>query len=456
MLVKKQDREFLLALKKVYDAVCQSPLSFDHNSVRELCTQQIKSAFTNIHFQIKGSEYLPYEKNVIFIYNHLSNDPYFTVEDDFQITLDSHFISSFILDKYYKDSGVRVVRHSLPNETQHKDYYERLNYIRVYAHKFIPEGLDKEVIKKENLQFYTQAMKHLSENSGLVFGPEGNSYPTEDSPGIFRYGIFKLSCMMDPQPWIVPLVMANFDKLPSEAIFKCEIKPPFKMSDLGITDEKDPALPKVVENLNNDYKKWVNTLQTEGKYFESEIIKLEKRVEDKKKQDNMVVFYGSSTIRLWKNLADDFPRVNTLNLGFGGAFISSLSLNFKRLFTFNSPKAIVLYLGGNDLSLNWSAQKIVDKIKTFISKVHQNYPASTIINLSLKPSFERSQQMEKIVEINSLMKSFAEGNTFLKQIDFFDSFMLNGEVDSQYFLQDGLHLNAKGYKVVRNNLKAHI
>ena len=126
------------------------------------------------------------------------------------------------------------------------------------------------------------------------------------------------------------------------------------------------------------------------------------------------------------------------------------------MFTFNSPKAIVLYLGGNDLSLNWSAQKIVDKIKTFISKVHQNYPASTIINLSLKPSFERSQQMEKIVEINSLMKSFAESNTFLKQIDFFDSFMLNGEVDSQYFLQDGLHLNAKGYKVVRNNLKAHI
>ena len=456
MLIKKRDREFLSALKRVYNAVCKSPLSLDYKTIRELCSQQIKAAFTKTHFQIKGSEYLPYEKNVIFIYNHLSNDPYFTVDNDFQITLDSHFISCFILDKYYKDSGVRVVRHSLPDELQNKAYYERLKYIRVYAHEFIPEGLDEEVIKTVNQQFYIEAIKHLGENSGLVFSPEGNSHSTINSPGIFRYGIFKLACRIDPQPWIIPLVMANFDKLPSEVTFKCEIKPPFKMSDLGITDENDAAFPKVVENLNNDYRKWVNILHTEEKNFESEIIQLEKRVDDTKEKDHIVVFYGSSTIRLWKNLAKDFPGINTLNLGFGGAFISSLSQNFKRLFTFNSPKAIVIYLGGNDLSLGWSAQQIVIKIKSFISKVHQKYPRSIIINLSLKPSFERSQEMDKIIEINSLMKSFAESNTFLKQIDFFDSFMLNGEVDPKYFLRDGLHLNEKGYEVIRNILQAQI
>ena len=75
-----------------------------------------------------------------------------------------------------------------------------------------------------------------------------------------------------------------------------------------------------------------------------------------------MVFYGSSTIRLWNSLQDDFPHTNTLNLGFGGAFISSLSQNFDRLFTFEAPKAIVLYLGGNDLSLGWTAEKIIEKI----------------------------------------------------------------------------------------------
>src|SRR5687767_6268870 len=34
-----------------------------------------------------------------------------------------------------------------------------------------------------------------------------------------------------------------------------------------------------------------------------------------------VLFIGSSTIRLWKTLAEDFPSVNVINRGFGGSEI---------------------------------------------------------------------------------------------------------------------------------------
>ena len=80
---------------------------------------------------------------------------------------------------------------------------------------------------------------------------------------------------MDPQPLIVPLVMANFDKLASEDTFKCEIKPPFRMSDLGITDKKDPSLHGVVAKINQQYKEWVSDLLEEEQGFESEILALE-------------------------------------------------------------------------------------------------------------------------------------------------------------------------------------
>ncbi len=40
-------------------------------------------------------------------------------------------------------------------------------------------------------------------------------------------------------------------------------------------------------------------------------------------QEGLTVFYGSSTIRLWKNMAQDLAPHQTLNLGFGGAFIHS-------------------------------------------------------------------------------------------------------------------------------------
>jgi hypothetical protein len=42
-----------------------------------------------------------------------------------------------------------------------------------------------------------------------------------------------------------------------------------------------------------------------------------------------VVFYGSSTIRLWKGMKNDFNELNVINLGFGGALIKD---PIKKLF----------------------------------------------------------------------------------------------------------------------------
>ena len=456
MEVKEQDRKFLSALKRVYQFVSNAPETLSPLEARALCTTLIRDAFAMTNVQIKGSEYLPYQKNVIFIYNHLNNHPYYTEAEGFQITLDSHFISSVILDKYYKDSGVRVVRHSLPEEDNHLRYYQRLQYIRVYAKKFLPAGLDPKEMQLVNKRFYPQAIKHLEEGSGLVFSPEGNSNKTGDSPGVFRYGIFKLACCMDPQPLIVPMVMANFDKLASEDTFKCEIKPPFRMSDLGITDKNDPALPGAVAKINQKYKEWVNVLLKAEKGFESEILTLEELTKNKDTLEDLVVFYGSSTIRLWNSLEEDFPHINSLNLGFGGAFISSLSENFERLFNFKAPKVILLYLGGNDLSLGWTAKKIVEKISALIEKIHQKYPSTILVNLSIKPSLERAEQMEKIIQINTAMKASSQINPFLKQVDFFDALMDGDTVNRHFLLQDGLHLNADGYKILINHLKPYL
>jgi lysophospholipase L1-like esterase len=261
---------------------------------------------------------------------------------------------------------------------------------------------------------------------------------------------------MSPQPLIVPLVMANFDKLASQYTYKCEIKPPFKMRDLGITDKNDAALPEVVAKLNHQYKHWVSDLLTEEMDFESEISKLEKQIKNIKTTDDLVVFYGSSTIRLWNSLQDDFPHTNTLNLGFGGAFISSLSQNFERLFTFEAPKAIVLYLGGNDLSLGWTAEKIIKKIKTLIAIIHSKFPGTSIINLSIKPSIERSNQIEKIIQINKAIILFAEKTDFLIHVNIFDDLLKDGKANPNYFLRDGLHLNGDGYKILKKQIKNYL
>ena len=132
------DQIFLEALKKIYNQVSTANNNLNKEGVRLLSSKLTKEAFSHVNFQILGTENLPYNSNCIFIYNHLDNHPGYIVADEFQITLDSHFISSLILNKYYNQTGNRVARFSLDSEINHKAYYDRLGFIRVYAKNFTP------------------------------------------------------------------------------------------------------------------------------------------------------------------------------------------------------------------------------------------------------------------------------------------------------------------------------
>ena len=440
-------------LRKLYKTIINLPENSNFLENRKFCANEFLKIFSNIKFILKGTENLPYESNSIFIYNHLNNHQNYSVFNDFQITLDSHFITSIILEKYYKNPGNRVVRCSLGEEKNHFKYYEKFNYIRVFAQNFIPPNINYSQIKIFNKNFYRESLDDLKKGNGIVVSPEGFSRKTEESPGDFKIGVFKLATKLKNQPKIVPIVMANFDKLVSESTYKCEIMKPFKMSDYEIYDGDDPRLIEFVKDYNKQYKSWVKNLILEDLNFEAELKELRKLVNQKKDVENQLIFYGSSTIRLWKNIESDFSNFNSINLGFGGALVKDLTKNFENLFKSLNPKYLITYLGGNDLTLGYSAKKISLKIVDFFEKVNTQFPNTLIINLSIKPSFERIKDTKKIEEINSLIKAESKVNNKLIQLDFYNELMRGNKINSDFYLQDGLHLNYKGYQILIKKLK---
>ena len=82
----------------------------------------MKELFRHVDFHIEGWENLPNESGHIFIYNHLINHESYTLPNDFQITLDSHFLSAMILDVKYDDPGIRIVRIPDDGEYGHQNY----------------------------------------------------------------------------------------------------------------------------------------------------------------------------------------------------------------------------------------------------------------------------------------------------------------------------------------------
>ena len=61
------------------------------------------------------------------------------------------------------------------------------------------------------------------------------------------------------------------------------------------------------------------------------------------------LFIGSSTIRLWKTLADDFSGHKVVNRGFGGSEIVDSTHFADRLIFPHEPRQIFLRAGGNDI-----------------------------------------------------------------------------------------------------------
>ena len=115
---------------------------------------------------------------------------------------------------------------------------------------------------------------------------------------------------------------------------------------------------------------------------------------------NLILFTGSSSIRLWKNLKTSFPNHNVLNMGFGGSEMADLLYYSDKLIISFKPKQIFIYEGDNDLSFGRSAEQILASADGILSLIRQHLPESEVIFISPKPSLKRWALKEKYEDYN--------------------------------------------------------
>ena len=225
-----REHEFYDGLSHLYNDIVNVSEELSHLEVRKLCSEKFVKIFNKTKYILKGEENLP-EKASIFIYNHLKNHVFNTLPNNFQLTLDSHFISSVILYQKYKNPGIRVVRVPKGDEYGHQYYYERLGHIPVYTKESVEIEETAEQKKKRREAFFNTASNYLENGTSIMLAPEGQSFSTNSSPGEFKPGAFKLTTYMKEEPYIVPIAVANFDKRLNHTTFCAVIKKPFKLSD---------------------------------------------------------------------------------------------------------------------------------------------------------------------------------------------------------------------------------
>lgn len=250
------EHNFYQGISNLYHDVVNAPSTFSHFEVRKLCAERFVNVFEKSGYLLKGEENLP-ESPSIFIYNHLKNHEFNTLPNNFQLTLDSHFISSVILYKKYQNPGIRVVRVPKGDEYGHQYYYERLGHIPVYTKESITIEETKEEKKIRQQTFYDTASSYLQNGTSIMLAPEGQSFSTNSSPGDFKPGAFRLASYMKEEPLIVPIAMANFDKRLNHTIFTAVIKEPFLVSDKVEDPKNKNEMRAFLEKYSQLYKTYV-------------------------------------------------------------------------------------------------------------------------------------------------------------------------------------------------------
>ncbi len=193
---------------------------------------------------------------------------------------------------------------------------------------------------------------------------------------------------------------------------------------------------------------WWLSGMAEAEFWAPAIAAFEERDRAEPPLPGTVVFTGSSSIRMWKMLAEDMHPLPVLNRGFGGSHLAHVNHYADRIVLPYAPRAVVLYAGDNDLAGNTgkTPESVLDDFREFVSLVHAKYPKAPVYFLAIKPSLRRIEQWPVMQRANELIGGFAGRTPRVEYLDIATPMLDADEKPrGELFLADGLHLNEVGY-----------
>ncbi len=193
--------------------------------------------------------------------------------------------------------------------------------------------------------------------------------------------------------------------------------------------------------------------------WEAEIVKLEKLDQQQPDPRDPVLFIGSSSIRLWKSLAEDMAPRTVINRGYGGAKFSDLAVYVDRLVQPHEFQAVVIFVA-NDIVGKEEDKTVMEVARLFkyvVARVRAKSATAPIFLIAITPTPSRFKAWPQIREANEALEAACKAEPLLHFIAT-EKHYLDGEGKPipKYFVEDMLHQNNDGYslwaRIVRESL----
>jgi lysophospholipase L1-like esterase len=187
--------------------------------------------------------------------------------------------------------------------------------------------------------------------------------------------------------------------------------------------------------------------------FDSEVTALEAKLSQSPIATSPIVFYGSSSIRLWKSLQQDFSGYAVLNCGFGGSRLTDCVRYANRIVLPHKPSAIVIYAGDNDLAVGTAPEKVFKSFQQLFAIFRSYSPSIPIAFVSVKPSPARLMFLDNILRFNRLVEDFLKTQPETEYIDVCSDMLgQDHKPIRSLFVSDQIHLSPAGYQILRREV----
>ncbi|MEO7766675.1 MAG: GDSL-type esterase/lipase family protein [Ferruginibacter sp.] len=174
---------------------------------------------------------------------------------------------------------------------------------------------------------------------------------------------------------------------------------------------------------------------------------------------NSILFIGSSSFTKWVDVQDYFPGYRIVNRAFGGSTLPDVTRYANDIILRYKPKQIIIYCGENDIASadSITAKIVFNRFKQLFQLVRKHLPMVALAYVSMKPSPSRQKFWPKMREGNLLIKNYLKTKKYTDYIDvYYSMFNKNGTVMKDIFIEDNLHMNAKGYAIWQKIIKPYL
>ena len=161
----------------------------------------------------------------------------------------------------------------------------------------------------------------------------------------------------------------------------------------------------------------------------------------------IIIFTGSSSVRLWRDaglLSKGSPIINT---AFGGSTAYGLNVYLEDLVLRYEPKQVFIYEGDNDIAAGRDTRTILEHLDTIFTRIWEQNPETEIVYIAAKPSPLRWEMHKEYEALNKAIERRAKKEDRLVFADVYSPMLQKGEVREDLFVEDRLHMNRTGYAI---------